>query len=364
MKKRLKVFGCMMLTAVLTLTGVLMPNISGSNATVMTAEAATVTNRVPLVTYTRYASSNLNTYTTSALTTKTGYICSYDRCTILKIYSNGAVQVCYPVKNGTRVAYAHMSGFFLNTSFSTATIKLGVGKTAYRKSTGNSTIGSVYADDWVTVIGTENGRTELIYPTSSGYKLGWVSGTYSASENNENSETILASQPSTVNNSAASKMVSYELSQLGVGDIKGNNNVKYNTWYWGKVINSSGYAWCMAFQAYCCNQITGSNTAIPKTASCTSAVNIFKSRGQFQYSKYYGGSYIPKAGDLVFYTSNGGKNSCHVGMIISSPVNGYLQTVEGNIQCSDGNWKVVRFTNNSKRTISNSYVLGYATPNY
>lgn len=178
--------------------------------------------------------------------------------------------------------------------------------------------------------------------------------------------SVSSSEPTTsiYSSSTATRMVSYELSQLGIGDYRGNNNVKYNTWYWGRTINGSGYAWCMAFQAYCCKQITGSNAAIPKTASCTSAVNIFKSRGQFQYSRAYGGNYTPKAGDLVFYTSNRGSTSCHVGMIISSPVNGYLQTVEGNILCSDGNWKVVKFTKNAKRSIYNSYVLGYATPNY
>jgi len=154
------------------------------------------------------------------------------------------------------------------------------------------------------------------------------------------------------------------LSQLGIGDYKGNNNVKYNTWYYGRNVSGNGYAWCMTFQAYCCNQITGSNNAIPKTASCTSAVNIFKSRGQFQYSRYYGGNYIPKAGDLVYYTNGSKSSSCHVGMIISASVNGYLQTVEGNIVCSDGNYKVVKFTNNPKRTVNSSYVLGYAIPNY
>ena len=162
----------------------------------------------------------------------------------------------------------------------------------------------------------------------------------------------------------AQKIVDYELSQIGIGDHKGNNNVKYNTWFYNREVSGKGYAWCMAFQAYCCKQITGSNNAIPKKAGCTDSVNEFKSRGQFYYSKYYGGNYTPKAGDLVFYTKGSKYSSSHVGMIISNPVNGYLQTVEGNIQCSDGNWKVVKFTRNAKRRIDNSYVLGYAVPNY
>jgi hypothetical protein len=423
------------------------------------------------------------------------------------VYSSGVVRVKYPVKNGTKTAYAAMSGFFSNNDFSTATMRIGSRKTAYRKSTGSSTIGSVYADDDVIIIGHENGRTELIYPTgSSGFKHGYVAGTYNIAKqsswgitseqakrvmfqakyyadtysdlknafgynesqlynhyitygikegrsaspifdpkfylsNNSdlkkaygndyvkaynhwinwgckegrysskfyngsyyrnrysdlqraffasgsadgyydlachylnygiserrsaNSKGLLPSYSTNVinNESTASKIVSYELSQVGVGDYRGNNDVIYNTWYWGRRINGSGYAWCMAFQAYCCNYVTGSNNVIPKLAGCPSAVSWYKNRGLFQYSNYYGGNYTPKAGDLVFYTENGGRGVCHVGMIIGSPVNGYLQTVEGNIKCSDGNWKVVKFTNNSKRKINNSYVLGYATPAY
>ncbi len=158
------------------------------------------------------------------------------------------------------------------------------------------------------------------------------------------------------------KMVEYQLSQVGIGDYRGNNNVKYNTWYYGRTISGAGYPWCMAFQSYCANQLGVLGTAVPKTASCAVAVNWYKNKGQFQYSRYYGGSYTPKAGDLVFYYSNG--SFSHVGLITAAPINGYLQTVEGNVACSDGNYKAVKFTNNSKRTINNSYVYGYGTPVY
>lgn len=102
---------------------------------------------------------------------------------------------------------------------------------------------------------------------------------------------------------------------------------------------------------YCANQVGVLGSAVPKTASCAVAVNWYKNKGQFQYGKRYGGSYTPKAGDLVFYYSGG--SFSHVGMITAPPVNGYLQTVEGNIQCSDGNWKVVKFTKNAKRKVDN-----------
>lgn len=164
------------------------------------------------------------------------------------------------------------------------------------------------------------------------------------------------------NTSTAQRIVDYELSQLGIGDTRGNNNVKYNTWYYGRAVSGKGYAWCMAFQSYCANEIGVLGTAIPKTASCYTAVNWYKDKGRFQYAKYYGGTYSPKAGDLVFYYEKG--SYCHVGMITGSPINGYLQTVEGNSLDSDGNYKVVRFTKNKKRMVNNSYVLGYGVPAY
>ena len=171
-----------------------------------------------------------------------------------------------------------------------------------------------------------------------------------------------AASNSLQNTATAQRIVDYELSQLGIGDIRGNNNVKYNTWYYGRAVSGKGYAWCMAFQSYCANEMGVLGIAIPKTASCYAAVNWYKDKGRFQYAKYYGGTYTPKAGDLVFYYEKG--SYCHVGMITASPVNGYLQTVEGNSPCADGNYKVVRFTKNRKRMVNNSYVLGYGVPVY
>ena len=157
------------------------------------------------------------------------------------------------------------------------------------------------------------------------------------------------------------QIVNYELSQLGVGDYRGNNNVVYNTWYYGRTVSGSGKAWCMAFQSYCANQIGVLDSAIPKTASCASAVSWYRQRDQFQLSASHGGNYTPKAGDLVFYGSNG---SSHVGMIIAAPVNGYLQVVEGNVRAGNGNYTVQKFTRNRRRRVDSSYVYGYATPSY
>lgn len=456
------------------------------------ALAATTTGRTPITCYLT-GNSRVNTYK-SVRGAYSGYIDAVDKCKILNVYSSGWVRVRYPISGGRyKTAYTYSKYFFTNVNFSTATKTAGKNLTVYRKSNLSQTLGTVYGSDSIFEIGSQNGNTQILYPISGGYKMGFIKGslntgnyapvTYNASASeieklcfdykyyanryadlkaafgydekalynhwknygiregrsaspildisyylNQNADlkaafgsdntaaynhflkwgygeyrnsseyyngdyyrrnyTDLQSydskfllehylkyginekryantkrytgeitvNTSSANQSVAQQMVQYELSQVGVGDYKGNNNVIYNTWFYNRTIKGSGYPWCMAFQAYCCYQVTGSNSAIPKKASCTATVNEFKERGQFHYSKYYGGNYTPKAGDLVFYTSNKGSNSCHVGMITAAPVNGYLQTVEGNIKCSDGNWKVVRFTKNAKRTINNSYV--------
>lgn len=150
------------------------------------ARAATETTRLPITTYTRI-SGNLVTYTTSSLNKRSGYICSNDLCKITRIYgANSSCQVQYPTASGTKTAYASMNGFFQNVSFSTSTKKIGKRVDVYRKSSGYATVGTVYSKDYVTIIGTENGRTQIIYPVSNGaYKMGYISGIYNSGSGNE-----------------------------------------------------------------------------------------------------------------------------------------------------------------------------------
>lgn len=168
--------------AVLTVTGIQMPQLNGESggSTVAVAEAASTTGRVPMWAYMKNGSGKLTTYTSNSLSKSTGYIVPGDYCKISAFYSNGSVKVTYPTSKGSRTAYAAMSGFMTNTNFTTRTRTLGRNLTAYRRSTGSSTIGTVYSSDQVIVVGTANGRTQVQYPCSGGYKLGWVAGTYSA----------------------------------------------------------------------------------------------------------------------------------------------------------------------------------------
>lgn len=172
---------CMMLVLAVALSGTgttLLQKEGGT--TVIVAKAASTTGRVPMWAYMKNTSGRLTTYSSSSLKKSTGYIVPGDYCKILAFYSNGAVKVTYPIARGHRTAYASTSGFMISTGFTTKTRTLGKKLTAYRRSTGGSTIGTVYASDQVMVIGTANGRTQVQYPCSGGYKLGWVSGKYTA----------------------------------------------------------------------------------------------------------------------------------------------------------------------------------------
>jgi murein DD-endopeptidase MepM/ murein hydrolase activator NlpD len=106
--------------------------------------------------------------------------------------------VKYPISGGKyKTAYASSRYFFTNVNFSTSTSQLGKKLTAYRKSTGSSTIGSVYASDNVMIIGQANSRTQVMYPVSgsNSWKLGWVSGSYGSSNTSSSSSSSMLSSP-------------------------------------------------------------------------------------------------------------------------------------------------------------------------
>ena len=131
---------------------------------------------------------------------------------------------------------------------------------------------------------------------------------------------------------------------------------KFTYWY-GSVGGTYGYAWCATFVSWCANQAGISTEIIPKHCSCNTGMNWFKNKGLWQNGAYYGGSYTPKAGDIVYYGTSL-TNSNHVGIVTG--INGqYLTVIEGNTDAS-----VAEYTANSKRKLNSSYVLGYGTPNY
>ena len=98
---------------------------------------------------------------------------STDKCTINEIYSDGFCSVTYPTKSGSNTELAKISDFIPDSSSPTSWTANSY-YDAYRRSSGSETIGSVSSGDRCLALGSANGRTQVIYPTSSGHKMGWV----------------------------------------------------------------------------------------------------------------------------------------------------------------------------------------------
>lgn len=146
----------------------------------LSVRAATTTNWVPVTCYT-IPTGRVNTYNLSnGRYTYTGYIDgAADKCVIQQIRSDGYCKVKYPVSRGYRTAYTQSSNFFSDVNFSTKTMRIGASKTVYRRSNLSQSLGTVYSSDNVIIVGTSGNKTQIIYPVSGGYKMGWVSGKYS-----------------------------------------------------------------------------------------------------------------------------------------------------------------------------------------
>lgn len=142
-----------------------------------------------------------------------------------------------------------------------------------------------------------------------------------------------------------------------VGYKENSAGTKYGYWYSPGFV---GMPWCAMFVSWCANQAKVPQSAIKKYASCSTQVAWFKSIGRWHASKYYGGSYTPKKGDVVFYRDGGSSAvSTHTGILVG--LNGsYLDVIEGNAT----NSSVTHYTTNAARSLGNKYVIGYGNPKY
>lgn len=134
--------------------------------------AASTTNKVPITCYP--LNGRITTYTDTKLNVVSGYIDPTDRCQILQVYNTGAVKVKYPTSKGDKVAFAPSTGFFVDINFSTSSTKMGRQVPVYTTATSETSIGTVFADDQILIIGVIGNRTQIVYPINGGYKMGFV----------------------------------------------------------------------------------------------------------------------------------------------------------------------------------------------
>lgn len=108
------------------------------------------------------------------------------------------------------------------------------------------------------------------------------------------------------------------------------NEAKYNFWN-GTVADSYNYAWCHTFVSWCANQAGIDETIIPKTESVTGGMGFFNKNKRWMKSESQGGDYVPRRGDIVYFSQTGDvKHLTHVG-IVTGTSDETLYTIEGNV---------------------------------
>lgn len=109
--------------------------------------------------------------------------------------------------------------------------------------------------------------------------------------------------------------------QIGVKECPPNsNNVRYNTWYYGREVSGRAYPWCMVFVQWVFDQ---AGVKLPvRTASCGALMRAAQSAGCWVTGDY-------RPGDVVIYDFPGGAATDHCG-IVESVDGTYISAIEGN----------------------------------
>ena len=109
--------------------------------------------------------------------------------------------------------------------------------------------------------------------------------------------------------------------QVGISESPPNsNNVRYNTWYYGREVSGGSYPWCMVFVQWVFAQL---GVALPqRTASCGALMRAAQMSSQWVTEDY-------RPGDVVIYDFPGGAATDHCGIIESVTDSGVV-AIEGN----------------------------------
>jgi hypothetical protein len=117
-------------------------------------------------------------------------------------------------------------------------------------------------------------------------------------------------------------------------------------------------AWCAMFVSYCADKAGIPAGVIPRFADCNDGVEGFQKLGRWHARN----GYIPKVGDIIFYTHDG-STSAHVGIVWA--VDGSTAyTIEGNT--SGGSTLIDNGGGVAKKSYPLTYasILGYGNPAY
>lgn len=120
-------------------------------------------------------------------------------------------------------------------------------------------------------------------------------------------------------------VLSVAQSQIGVKESPANsNNVKYNTWYYGRKVSGSAYPWCAVFIAWCFNDIgiLSNIGGVKNKAYCPSYVEWAKAQKRWDKK--------PSKGALALFDWNHDGVADHIGIVESIKNSSTIVTIEGN----------------------------------
>ncbi len=160
----------------------------------------------------------------------------------------------------------------------------------------------------------------------------------------------------------------------------GSGNYTEYTWNYGNGLGTYSYAWCACFVTWCLRQ-AGINTVATglsnaarnhlgdakylwNEVSCGYWVSQIKTLGYWKGSAgRYGGTYVPKSGDLIFFENGGDTWSDHIGIVVYTS-GSTVYTIEGNTSSGTGleaNGGGVYYKSYS---LSSTKILGYGAMPY
>lgn len=143
--------------------------------------------------------------------------------------------------------------------------------------------------------------------------------------------------------------------EIGISEPSGDD--KYIKYYneTGSMCFGMNVAWCAIFVTWCKAKAGIDKSIIPHFASCDLGKSWFEKRGLYKKSRAYGENYVPKRGDIIFFSSKYTQSdSTHVGIVTSVSGNA-VSTIEGNT----GD-KVAR----KSYSLMSKYIIGYGVPEY
>ena len=136
-------------------------------------------------------------------------------------------------------------------------------------------------------------------------------------------------------------------------DPPNSNNVRYNTWYYGREVSGSAYPWCAVFVQWCFAQ---ASVKLPKrTASCGDLMRAAKAAGCWVTADF-------QPGDVVIYDFSGKRQTTEHCGVVEVVLPGYgVQTIEGNTSQSGSQSNGGQVCRKNR---TDKYIIGAVRPQF